>query len=291
MEESIEIGVWREIMGKDIMIKTLEKGTGEIAEMGTVITCNLKGFLVREDGEPESTPFETLQDQQFKIGESDAFPGLELTLRHSHVGETFQVKCESRFAFGHTGRPAYSLAASGNTESTTSDSEKSPKITVPAIPADADLIYEVKVLKHRREGEVSKELEELLKSLLPGVSTTSDEYKEEFNRQSALQEITLRKDCGNRWFSYLDFQRAARAYSKGTQIADNYFKSLPSTTPEGQEPSEEGEKDPVSGKDLAVVHVYVACLNNLSACYLGQGKSALRSQFGIVDRLHVFCRR
>ena len=46
------------------------------------------------------------------------------------------------------------------------------------------------------------------------------------NRWSTFAELSLRKESGNRWFRYKDPQRAARAYSKGTKVADDYFKSI-----------------------------------------------------------------
>eukprot|EP01034_Spumella_vulgaris_P030809 gene30809-38079_t len=63
-----------------------------------------------------------------------------------------------------------------------------------------------------------------------------------------------------------DFARAARAYSNGTRLADNYFKSVSKTDIE----QDTGESiDPL---DLTVVAVYVACLNNLAACHISMGE-------------------
>ena len=78
---------WISIMGKDIMINRHrttardedkeENEEGGTACMGTVVTCNLRGFLLPsksiDDGSSalskrSDTPFETLNNQKFKIG-------------------------------------------------------------------------------------------------------------------------------------------------------------------------------------------------------------------------------
>ena len=76
---------WEEVMSKDIMIKKIKEGKGDSAPMGTVVRCNTKGYFV-ENSITASEAFEILSDQVFKIGEGDAIPALELTLRHTRVG-------------------------------------------------------------------------------------------------------------------------------------------------------------------------------------------------------------
>lgn len=56
------------------------------------------------------------------------FIGLELALRHSHVGDQFLVHCSSRFAWGYSGKKA----------------DKSSDL----IPPNADILFEVHVLSH-----------------------------------------------------------------------------------------------------------------------------------------------
>ncbi len=180
MQQTI-VNAWEEVMGKEIQMKKFKVGSGEIASMGTVVSCSVKGYI-QNDTEVYTSPFEVLSNQQFKIGESDAFPGLELSLRHSKVGEIFAMKCSTRFGFGTNGRPAVGL--------------------IPAIPSDADLYYEVEVTAHRNEDVVDHEI---ISNIAPNQAENeeiSPENRAEYARRVAIRDILLRKDCGNRWFSY-----------------------------------------------------------------------------------------
>ncbi len=267
-------------MGRDIMIKKLTSGSGESASIGTIVTCNMKGYLAEGEFEHHESAFEELKHQQFKIGESDAFPGLELALRHASCGEVFLLKAAAKFAFGQIGRPEITSTNSSAKSSTeqSNDELKAQKVTIPAIPPNTDLFYHVEVTKHIYDSEVDRDIlqailnEQSNPTIIPEVVdalVVPEECQEEYRRRLAVRDILLRKDCGNRWFSYLDYPRAAKAYSKGTQQADNYFKEVAKVEEEQQQA---GSESPVADRDLAVVHVYVACLNNLSACYLGMGE-------------------
>ena len=72
-------------------------------------------------------------------------------------------------------------------------------------------------------------------------STYSDYY-------SLIDAITLRKECGNRWFSYNDFNKAGFSYSKGIKLAECALNN-------------ETNQDKIQS-------LYIACLNNLAACHL-----------------------
>jgi len=55
----------------------------------------------------EGLEFRTTQAKTWaKLGDGDVCPGLELGLRALKVGERGVVRCSSRFAYGHLGRPA-----------------------------------------------------------------------------------------------------------------------------------------------------------------------------------------
>jgi tetratricopeptide (TPR) repeat protein len=114
-------------------------------------------------------------------------------------------------------------------------------------------------------------------------------------RLQALTELQQRKEAGNRWFSFADFSRSARAYSKATQIADRYFngnansntpqQALQGVTGEGgtgeaeaalaaAEKAKEAQRRTFQPGDEEVVAVYVSCLNNMAACQLHLGDNA-----------------
>eukprot|EP01038_Epipyxis_sp_PR26KG_P009352 gene9352-12602_t len=225
---------------------------GVIANIGTVVTYNARCYF-QDD---LLTPFEIAYEQRVKLGEGDVVPGLELSLRHSKVKEIFLVKCSSRFCYGSIGRPAVKDTVNGKLRE------------IKNIPPNQDLQFEVEVLSHRLDSELMISQHER--------DTLTDA---QLRRLYALDELSLRKEAGNRWFSYQDFARASRAYSKGTQVADTYFKSLPganTTGIEGMIEPENQEVPPMSKEEIEadkpLVNAYVACLNNLSACHLQTGE-------------------
>jgi len=228
---------WEEIMGKSLMIQrrgSVDGSHGKIAEMGTTVVCNLKGYM-------NSVLFEEVYGCKYKIGEGDAVPGLEMAMRYSHRQETLRVKFNSRFGYGTVGRPAIAISNVAPTPSTNSGSEigKIGTKSIPAIPPDTDLEYEIEVVNHIAEGEIDPDIlhahgtseEDLPAATSDTSAQVVDADSKVAERMVALTEITLRKEAGNRWFSYGDFTRAAQAYSKGTQIADRYFNSSQSGPP------------------------------------------------------------
>jgi hypothetical protein len=247
--ESASTPYWEEIMGKDLMIHRIVNGSGELAEMGTVVTCNFTGFMVN-GGEVEKEPFEHWENQKFKVGESDAIPGIEMGLRFSHPGDVMKVRCNSKFAYGPVGRPSVSRSRTDtDNHALSSGSNSSPATKVAdqivAIPPNTDLEYEIVVLSHLPEGEVDPELSASHPFTFTPHNGSAEEEEVEDEQEDpevaldaakmrhrqrllSLAELLLRKEAGNRWFSYSDYARAARCYSKGTQAADRYFNGKPS---------------------------------------------------------------
>ena len=122
-DNCFDVDEWEELMNGNIFKKVIQQGKGESSSMGTIVKCNIKGYI---QNATDSGPFENLMDQMFKIGESDAFPGLELTLRHAKVGEIYIMRCSSRFGFGPFQRP---------------EIKQGDGSIIPLLPADSDLEY------------------------------------------------------------------------------------------------------------------------------------------------------
>lgn len=279
-------------MGKDVVVQRKSPGEGETAEYGTVVKCHLTGYFYSTVTKERTSdePFEVLKDQSFQIGEADTVPGLELALRHARKGEKLSVFIASRFAFGIAGRN-YQAANQGNTEKKNFEGEneqnnekldlKSPAIkesNVVVVPPDQDIEYEIEVLTHRTDREFDSEFLQRFESACNG--TLTEEEKEDLrNRLLTLQSLQLRKESGNRWFSYGEYGRAAKAYSKATQISEGYFNK---PTGEGEAgdadntksleekvlESEAKKEEKIPAEENEVVVVYVSCLNNLAACKL-----------------------
>ena len=236
-----EVVVWEEIIGRDILRTIVKRGSSdESSPMGTIVKCHMNGFIYEPSG---LTFVEELEDQFFKVGEGDAIPALELTLRHSHVGDIFRVRCTSKFAYGLEGRPPV----------------KQPDGSMSlAIPPDASLEYEVEVVAH------------VDFTAVVGARPTGEVSNKE--REIAIYEITLRKDCGNRWFSYGDYPKATRAYAKGVELAQASLEA-------GYEESDDEQQ-----KRLTIL--YIACLNNLAACYVHRGDN-LKAKEVRLCTLHI----
>jgi FKBP-type peptidyl-prolyl cis-trans isomerase 2 len=176
-DEGVDADGWESLMGKDIRLKYIRKGEGETAAFGAIVTCNYTAYI-----DDATEPFETQYDQRFKVGEGDAFPGLELPLRHSRVGDKFMIKCASKFAFGPSGRPAIPRTPKTPTVLATSSAptelppqEAGFQTDICAVPANADLTLEVEVLKHELE-----------------------ESYPDGSREKTVFILSVRKECGNR---------------------------------------------------------------------------------------------
>lgn len=289
-----------ELMGKDVVIQRKSPGEGELAEYGTIVKCNLTGYfysnVTRQRVNEE--PFEVAKDQSFQIGEGDTVPGLELALRHSRKGEKFSVFIASRFAFGLAGRNYQAQNDKKGTDNNEGDQSNNEKVEVksppaaakdsntsnalPSVPPDQDIEYEIEILSHRTDKEFDTDFAQRFEN--ESINKTEEEKGELHNRLLILQSLQLRKEIGNRWFSYGEFGRAAKAYSKATQISEGYFNKPVSQGGEAEGEGENGgksmeekimeaeakkeEKIPVEENE--VVQIYVSCLNNLAACKLAQ---------------------
>jgi tetratricopeptide (TPR) repeat protein len=292
-------GAWEEIMGKDLVLKKLRNGEGNTAEMGTVVRCDLRGYFV-VDGTPAEKPFEEWSAQSFKVGENDAVPGIEMAVRFSRVGDLMRVRFKSKFGYGYVGRPPVQRNESSENGKQADGESEAAKTTIVAIPPDSDLEYEISVTAHLAEGQTDPALLEKHPHAPGADSSTPERYAD---RMLALTELTQRKEAGNRWFSYGDFSRAARAYSKATQVADRYFngnanvgdsnaKALQglTTTADGgsnadavreaeerlaaAEREKEAQRRRYEQGDEELVGVYVSCLNNMAAAQLRLGENA-----------------
>ena len=289
---------WEEVMHRDVLIKRLGKSdlSQPSASIGTTVVCNIACFLLKPfeivsnsaenlsidlaDRKEESKPFENLEKERYKIGKGDLIPALELGLRHSRIGDRFLLRANSRFAFGYNGRDT-------------------------SVPPNADLHFDIHVLNHIQESEIDNDYVHIqISSILSlnngkfNVCLPEDidaDIVSHSNRWAAFSDLCFRKEAGNRWFKYKDFQRAARAYAEGTKVADEYFKSIDKyqenkndmikmdengqmqINPDyrGGEGNIDGDSahEENDGKDSIIFLAYVSCLNNLAACHMEQGEN------------------
>lgn len=274
--ENMEVYPLEELMGKDVVVKRYKLGTGNFAEMGTFVQCDLTGYFYSLETKQrvEATPFEVLKKQVFQIGEGDTIPGLELALRHSRVGDVFSLYCATKYAYGLTGRGI------GSGKGTLQSNKDGPS----KVPPNMDIEYEVEVTDHYTDERLdAKLLEKHLHQQMKQSPDEDDDGDENYRKQvfeariKTLQLMQHRKEAGNRWFSYEDYPRAARSYSKATQMAEAYFNPkdkdkqqqlLTSASLEQQA----SDHDQIPEEDQDLVEIYVSCLNNMAACKLSMGE-------------------
>jgi len=122
---------WKELMGKDIMMKVLSQPSSKEANLenrqsrlenecniGDAIVVDFKGYSICKDDATNkdflSKDFATEDSQiepfiEFKstivvLGDGDIPPGLEMAIRFSLKNQTSLVRCHSKFAYGAHGR-------------------------------------------------------------------------------------------------------------------------------------------------------------------------------------------
>ncbi|RYG64196.1 hypothetical protein EON64_14460 [archaeon] len=179
-----------ELMGQDIrMVRKVEKD-GEIASVGMVVACNLKSYFysMKEGHRLKNKPFEEGENESFQIGEGDCYPGLELGLRHSREGETLLIRCSSRFAFGSQGR-LY--------DESTMVNKPIADLPVGTVPPDMDIEYEVQVHSHLHPNSLNPTMQTRYQDLTANIASEEDAMAV-YNRLITLQQLTLRKEAGNR---------------------------------------------------------------------------------------------
>lgn len=243
-----------ELMGQDVRKYIIQPGSGLCADIGTVVICDLVGFIYsfEASSRQNNVPFENLVHEMYEIGEGDTFPGLELALRHSKEGEHFRLFCRAKFAFGPIGRKASTAEPNS------------------AVPPHSDFEYEVKIIKHLRQGELDPEMEAKFKKLTLECNNETAR-SEAFNRIQTMQSMMRRKHAGNKWFSFGELDRACRAYAKATKISSGYFKRSDETEQSLVECVENSKNhDFIEKEDFELLALHVDCLNNLSLCKLLQ---------------------
>lgn len=231
-------GEWFPLMGEDIKMKGIinnKNNNTNTASMGTIVKCSYKGYF-----QDDTLPFEIANNILLKIGEGDVIPALELSLRHSHVGDTFRVKTTAKFAYGSGGRNCNNsniLSPStvnindhkDENNSKSSNGEISEVIVLKTIPPNMNLEYEVTVISF-------------------------DDYT-----NNLLASINLRKEIGNRWYSYGEYSKAAYSYSKGIQQGDAFFQSI-------------GTNFDINSYEYILFQSYISCLNNLAQCHINNSE-------------------
>ena len=262
-----------------------------IAEVGVIVKCNIKGyfFSVEQMKRLCHEPFEELDNQYYQVGEGDAIPGLELALRHSRKGEKMRSVFTAKFGFGSAGRGVTKNAveSAGSAGATINTAQpitiEKTKSGMAIIPPNMDLEYEIEIVDHLQEKVLHQQTVEKYRNDLLAVEGNEEAKNQLIHRLYTLQSMNYRKEAGNRWFSFEDYDRSARAYSHATKLAEGYFNSGSSntvleeaTTMEERlkaiEEKERQKSEPVAEEDSEIVGLYVTCLNNLAACKLSKGE-------------------
>lgn len=169
----IDADGWEDMMDGKVRKRTVKAGKGDAVDLQRDVLCS---FDVRLSLDGEI--LQRRKNIRYRIGESEAIPGLELALRHMFLGEEADVFCISRFAWG----PAGCKAA----ESQEKD-----------VPANTDVYLNVKLI-----------------DMFPA-SPEDDSQK---NWAHRVQELEWRRNNGNDHYRRRNMQLAARCYEKGMEV-------------------------------------------------------------------------
>ncbi|CAL1131035.1 unnamed protein product [Cladocopium goreaui] len=164
---------WEDMMDGKVRKRTVKVGKGDAVDLQRDVLCS---FDVRLSLDGEI--LQRRKNIRYRIGESEAIPGLELALRHMFLGEEADVFCISRFAWG----PAGCKAAEAQ--------EKD-------VPEDTDVYLNVKLI-----------------DMYPA-SPEDDSQK---NWAHRVQELEWRRTNGNDHYRRRNMQLAARCYEKGMEV-------------------------------------------------------------------------
>jgi hypothetical protein len=132
--------------------------------------------------------------------------------------------------------------------------EGAPKVAkVVAIPSLMDLEYYVEVTGHYTTASAAASAISLRNTAKSSsdIAVIEVENKSKSIYKDVLADSELRRVCGNRWFSYSDFPKAGKCYSKGIQYAQNFLQQELAEEEEGKEEGKEEKVTELLEDDIA----------------------------------------
>ena len=223
---------------------------------GSIVKCSYKLFMfvdtdgikTKEKRTGEWIELETRGLESFQIGENDMVKGLETIFLKGNlnVGDKIRVRLESSQGYGDKGRPAIQLST-----------------LIPCIPPNTDLEYLIEIADctypypYPHSFAIDTKTGYLMIARA-SISTSDNNIltnPDSISETGVVSYINYRKEVGNRWFKFQNFDAAAIAYNKGALIAEAYMALK-------------------SGKEYdkkKLMDLYIACLNNHAACHISRG--------------------
>ena len=305
--------------GDGISIRVIKRNTETVEEeanMDSVVCCNFVCWKLLCNSEQElhdavvvdKVPIEARKHEYYVIGEADAIPSLELSLRHSRTGDIFWMRTSHRFAYSSVGRKGNgnSLPESRDMNSLETNTvnnyhgsniisdddainmiqtvDETAASVVPAIEPETYLEYLVEIVSISQTCVGAMNLIKQLKA-----KNNTDEVElavtgdsEPSNADCILADVEIRRICGNRWFSYGEYLRASKCYAKGIKIAENYLhgeqeaaskqvEELENTVNETDLDTNLVEKPVEITINPEIQTSLINSLNNLAACNISLG--------------------
>jgi tetratricopeptide (TPR) repeat protein len=202
---------WVPLMGADLSTLTVLRGTGPAAEMRSTVLFSAKTFLLFGSSAPPPGSLLPWSAEDSRVQELEAFdpPANEISLEKLICVEIHdRVRCvigendvipgfelplrlssegDHMLVFSHH---KYAFGPAGRRRST----------GIGAVPPSCNLLIEIRVHAH-----------------------SYDDDRQGIDVAAIFDHVRLRKDVGNRWFSYGDIRQASRQYSKGCKAAEDYI--------------------------------------------------------------------
>jgi len=235
---------WQELMGVGIVMKhvsPLHASRGPTAEVGTTVTCKvigrmLEGVLPPTTYSSSSSAITTLNAASIPF---EKFDCLSVTIDQQDVIPGLELalrhSCKGDHLFVRCA-PKFAYGITGRQATALS----------PEVPPETAVEYEVEVLDHSSGNLSAAPLSHA--------------------RQCAY-DINLRKEAGNRWYSYGDFRRASQSYNKGIKLAEGLLGNTVGpilSSPHSNDDKKEAVDE--QGYRDQIFQLWMACLNNCAAC-------------------------
>lgn len=232
--------LWEELMGDGIVMKRLSPRTlAPTAEVGTTVTCKVTGRILEGVLPPTTYSSTSSAIATLKAASEpfDKFERLSVTIDEHDVVPGLEL------ALRHSCKGSHFFVRCAPKFAYGSQGRKATELS-PEVPPETAVEYEVEVLDH---------LDNVTSTLSPA--------------QQCGFDVNLRKEAGNRWYSYGDFRRAAQSYSKGIKTAEGFLGNSegPSISSSQSDNEREEALNEQANRDQ-IFQLWMACLNNLAAC-------------------------
>ncbi|KAL7570195.1 hypothetical protein ACA910_020027 [Epithemia clementina (nom. ined.)] len=286
---------WKELMGKDLMMKSLVPSSETPALGIQHQDLVLIDFVGRQAASPDDTDgpiFQEAENWWVVVGDKDVVPGLEMGIRFGHVGETIAVWSHSKFAYGISTRRHYNVSNNnkdGDTASNISGEQggagtPSSSLNYYELPPQSNVRYEVTIKQLVSTQErTENSFHWILTAAESKKNIGNDAYAYEWSNGQGKSRIKYIYEKAAKELQFVvdsmngenddDGAKASTKDKAGEEAKENDSKTTSPSSPSSPENDE--NDDPGKPKDDQKLllrektsSMLVDCLNNIVAVHL-----------------------